>query len=208
MTIRLFTAGLYGLAIFDLSSAANIPNQKTFCPVISVDAASNCQPPPSSFLNISRTPSTSKKEDVKFLEDAFSALAVLQNEYFRASNKTWPSSIDWTGAVVETVVSGMLTTLTKSLGSVVSDSSDGWAAKENLISSFYDQIISYYFGQDAEAIKGQVRKNPHAICLFTTCSTDADHVFRHSMTCFGLFLAGLRPLTSSEFTESYIILVL
>ncbi|PNY27997.1 Uncharacterized protein TCAP_02066 [Tolypocladium capitatum] len=89
------------------------------------------------------------------LEDAFYALAVLQDSYFVAVNGTWPSSIDWTGAVVETVVSGMLTTLTRSLSSNNPGSDVDWKQKENLISSVYAQVVHSFFGQDALAIANQ-----------------------------------------------------
>ena len=90
------------------------------------------------------------------LEDAFSALAVLQDNYFEAVNGTWPSSIEWTGAVIETIVSGMLTTLTQSLASSDFGSDANWKQKENLISSVYAQIVHSFFGQNALAIKNEV----------------------------------------------------
>ncbi|POR39130.1 Uncharacterized protein TPAR_00682 [Tolypocladium paradoxum] len=89
------------------------------------------------------------------LEDAFYALTVLQNSYFDAVNGTWPSSIDWTGAVVETVVAGMLTTLTQSLWSDDFGSDANWKQKENLVSSVYAQVVHSFFGQNAQAIKDQ-----------------------------------------------------
>lgn len=92
----------------------------------------------------------------RVLEDAFYALAVLQNSYFDAVNGTWPSSIDWTGAVIETVVSGMLTTLTQSLSSNDFGGDASWSQKENLISSVYAQVVHSFFGQNALAIKDQV----------------------------------------------------
>ena len=88
------------------------------------------------------------------LDEAYAALAVLQDSYYDPSTGRWPASIDWTGAVVETVVAGMLTTMTQAL-----NQSD-WPQKENLIASVYAQVVHSYFGQNAEAIKDQVRYPP------------------------------------------------
>ncbi|KJZ76143.1 hypothetical protein HIM_04599 [Hirsutella minnesotensis 3608] len=100
--------------------------------------------------------SAHKARDVKpsddneqLLQNIYDALAVLQDNYYSSINGTWPSSIDWTGAVIETILSGTLSTLTKSFNST------DWKQKENLISSIYAQVAHSYFGQNALAIKGQ-----------------------------------------------------
>lgn len=84
------------------------------------------------------------------LQDVFDALSVLQDKYFDAGDGTWPSSIEWTGAVVETVLAGTLSTLSRSLNSTQ------WASKENLISSIYAQVVHSFFGQDVVSIRNQV----------------------------------------------------
>ncbi|PTB66001.1 glycoside hydrolase family 76 protein [Trichoderma citrinoviride] len=90
----------------------------------------------------------------EILQHAYSALAVLQNEYYQIGKSTWPSAIDWTAAVTQTVVSGMLSTLTKSLNLVVPGITPSIrAAHENLISSVYDHIIAYHYEQDIMAIR-------------------------------------------------------
>lgn len=93
--------------------------------------------------------------DVAALEDVFNALAVLQNTYFDPVNGTWPKSIDWTGAVVGTIISDTLSTLTESLESVERDR--GWNQKEQLISSIFAQVAHSFFGQNAAAILDEVR---------------------------------------------------
>ena len=85
------------------------------------------------------------------LDDAFAALSVLQNDYFDANNGTWPTAIEWTSAVVGTVVSGMLSTMTQAI------SEEHWKQKENLIASVFAQVSHSFFGQEAEDIKTQVR---------------------------------------------------
>ncbi|PWI72856.1 glycosyl hydrolase [Purpureocillium lilacinum] len=83
------------------------------------------------------------------LDDAFAALSVLQNDYFDANNGTWPTAIEWTSAVVGTVVSGMLSTMTQAI------SEEHWKQKENLIASVFAQVSHSFFGQEAEDIKTQ-----------------------------------------------------
>ncbi|KAM0258488.1 hypothetical protein ACHAQJ_003827 [Trichoderma viride] len=129
--------------------------KQEYCSVAVTDLA-DCRPPPDTFFNTTINAFASDKAGIEILEDAFSALAVLQNQYYQIGRNTWPSAIDWTAAVTETVVSGMLSTLTRSLDSVVPGVTPSVReAHENLISSIYDQIVGYHFEQDIVAIRDQ-----------------------------------------------------
>ena len=132
---------------------------------------------------------TAAATDTHVLEDAFYALAVLQNSYFDAANGTWSSSIDWTGAVIETIVSGILTTMTQSLASNDFGGYSRWNTKrkENLISSVYAQVVHSFFGQNALAIKDQV-SHLHIHKDGTKLTLP-----RHTMTSCGWSWAGSRP---------------
>ncbi|KAL7945173.1 glycoside hydrolase family 76 protein [Trichoderma barbatum] len=133
---------------------ASYKHTQEYCSVYAV--ATDCRPPPKNFLHVSPSDSASEGAKTKILEDAFSALAVLQNEYYQIERSTWPSAIDWTAAVTETVVSGMLSTLTKSLDLIVPGITPSIReAQENLLSSVYDQVIGYHFAQDIVAIRDQ-----------------------------------------------------
>ncbi|RDA93253.1 hypothetical protein CP533_6515 [Ophiocordyceps camponoti-saundersi (nom. inval.)] len=90
-------------------------------------------------------------ESRQLLQELFSALSVLQNSYFDGVNGTWPSAIDWTSAVVQTVLSATLSSLTEALRPPQSDS----RATENLISTLYSQVTQSFFSQDINSIKGQ-----------------------------------------------------
>lgn len=62
------------------------------------------------------------------------------------------------------MLSGMLTTLTKSLGAA----EDGWKQREKLVTNLFGQLVHSFFGQDALAIKDQVRPLPFVSCLTRT----------------------------------------
>lgn len=163
MAVSLLAFGLYGLATLHVSSAASASasadsnTNSNYCAVINGDSSSGCSPLPPDFLSGPSGGAFAEAEpDAQILKDAFEALAVMQNEYFNPAKMTWPSAIDWTAAVVQTVLSGSMSTLTRSIDSVVSD--EEWKEKENLLSFLHEQVVSAYFGQDAEAIKGQVSK--------------------------------------------------
>lgn len=101
------------------------------------------------------------------LGEAFSALATLQNHYFEPINGTWPTSIDWTGAVVQTVISGMLTSMSKSL-KLEEERNYNWTQKEKLVSSIFAQITHSFFGQNAVGILDEVSRlsNTMMLCVY------------------------------------------
>ncbi|KAK5992553.1 hypothetical protein PT974_05966 [Cladobotryum mycophilum] len=148
--------GLYTALVLQITScAARSSETNNYCSVFVVHSSSDCLSPPLEFLNTTPEAPVTISGKAEILEDAFAALAVLQNEYFDAEKNTWPSAIDWTAVVVETIVSAMLKTLTNSLDAVFPANTHKPKAKANLIASFYDQIVSYYFGQKYLEIKDQ-----------------------------------------------------
>lgn len=149
---------LLGLTNIQVTAATHdSKDSPPFCPVLYNKPPTDCRPLPETFLAFSSDAFAPPAADIQILEDAFEALIVLQEHYYEADFGTWPTAIDWTAAVVQTVMTGMLTTLSKSLISMDLGGFDNWKAKENLISSFYAQIINSYFGQDVLSIRGQVR---------------------------------------------------
>lgn len=130
--------------------------KQEYCSVVATDYT-NCRPSPDNFLPTAINTSASDHAGTDILEGAFSALAVLQNEYYQIGRNTWPSTIDWTAAVTETVVCSILSTLTRSLDSLLLGTNPAIReAHENLISTVYDQVIGYHFEQDVVAIRDQV----------------------------------------------------
>lgn len=139
--------------------------------------------------------------DSQGLQDVFDALAVLQDSYYDAVNGTWPTSIDWTGAVVETVLSGTLSTLTRFLGSEDVGDEAQRKQRENLVSSIYAHVVHSYFGQNAMAIKNQVGLGPVPSPV-PNAYVDISRTRRRMMTFSGSFSVGLRPSSSSGFTRN------
>jgi hypothetical protein len=128
------------------------------CSVLSVERPSTCQPVPESFLDPSAKPLITRSEapSIQILDDAYQAMIVLQEEYFDADYGAWPSAIEWTSAVIGTIISGMLTTLTKSYDSLKQQNQTTWAGLENIVSSTYAQVVGSYYGQDILSLRAQV----------------------------------------------------
>ncbi|KAJ4137358.1 hypothetical protein NW768_002944 [Fusarium equiseti] len=129
--------------------------QQDYCPVIYTDKPKNCSPVPETFLSFAPHTLDSPPAETQILEDALSALSTLQDTFFEPDYATWPSAIDWTAAVTGTVVAGMLTTLSKAINTVDLAGIDDWRVKENIISTFYAQLVGSYFGQDVLSLRGQ-----------------------------------------------------
>ncbi|KAH7156484.1 hypothetical protein EDB81DRAFT_787192 [Dactylonectria macrodidyma] len=156
MTRLSVVVGLVGLLTLQNTLAAPTNDDtRQYCPVLYTELPKNCKPLPESFLGFSSKAPAPSPVDSQVLEYAVEALAVLQDQYFHPDYATWPSAIDWTAAVVGTVVAGTLTTLSKFLPSIKLGDSSDWTAKENFISFYYAQLVGSYYGQDVLSIRGQ-----------------------------------------------------
>lgn len=173
MAASLLVLSLYGLAAALPSVPADANTR--YCSVFeSAKSTAECRSLPNSFLQV-RGPSASASAsasatapssggstpDITILQNTFKALADLQNDYFKETQRNWPDSIDWTGAVIQTIVSGTMSTLTQSLDAAAPG--QDWKQKENLLSFLHEQIVSYYFGQQAERILGEVCAIPSSL---------------------------------------------
>ncbi|KAI0197682.1 glycosyl hydrolase family 76-domain-containing protein [Astrocystis sublimbata] len=141
------------------TTALNLPND---CPVF-FENEKICEPTvPASFLpesveNVARNRPPQIADDRVFA-DLLDALNVTQAEYFAPWLGTWPDSIDWTGAVVGTHVSGAIRSISEDLYFLQSkgeNSASDWKRAANLIDDYFTQIVGYYFGQDAFAIRNE-----------------------------------------------------
>ncbi|KAH6687839.1 glycosyl hydrolase family 76-domain-containing protein [Plectosphaerella plurivora] len=143
------------------STLASTTASKTHCPVFyprdnpPVDCLHET---PSSFLPFQTSPELATSDsgfNTTALEDAFAALTVMQGEYFSADQGTWLEAIDWTAAVMQTVLSGTLTSLSTAFSDLGLTSNKDRVAKRNLVDTYFTQTVSSYFGQDALSIRNQ-----------------------------------------------------
>ncbi|KAJ5891300.1 uncharacterized protein N7473_007528 [Penicillium subrubescens] len=94
-------------------------------------------------------------ETLQYLLDA---LNVMQDEYFVLWLGTWPSSIDWTAAVLGTHVAATLSSFSSSGLDVVEDEKSheaSFLAFENTINYFFSQTSTFYFGENAFSLRNQ-----------------------------------------------------
>ncbi|KAL4875941.1 glycosyl hydrolase family 76-domain-containing protein [Aspergillus karnatakaensis] len=104
------------------------------------------------------------------LRDLIHAIDVMQDEWFVLWEGTWPTGNDWTRAVHGTHVSATLAALSataddEQLESLFSDDDDDGEkenratqnslALENLVSHFFAQVTTFYFGENAFALRNQ-----------------------------------------------------
>ncbi|KAJ9308949.1 CAZyme family GH76 [Paecilomyces variotii] len=104
------------------------------------------------------------------LRDLLNALNVMQREYFQQWQGTWPTSIDWTAAVIGTQVSAALSSLTAtpnhilapSFSSVIGEANDLASAAshtaiafENTVNRYFDHTLAFYFGENAFSLRNQ-----------------------------------------------------
>ena len=93
-------------------------------------------------------PIPSKPKASHTLPALLDALDVLQEDYFAIWQGLWPTSIDWTSAVIGTYVSSAMHTLSTSFESLKSAKGN-----ENHINKYFSQLVASYFGQDAFALR-------------------------------------------------------
>ncbi|KAI1857094.1 hypothetical protein JX265_011295 [Neoarthrinium moseri] len=131
------------------------------CPVFFAGSRSCVPNAPRKFTPAGFARETSKQAsaepDLKVLAEVLETIDVMQNEYFAAWLGTWPDSIDWTGAVMGTHISGALHTFSQALPLMgpLAQGVDDWKLKENLIENYFAQVVSYYFGENAFEIRGE-----------------------------------------------------
>lgn len=77
------------------------------------------------------------------------ALDVMQSHYFELWIGTWPSAIDWTGAVINTALSSALGTIAQA------SSETGDDHYSRTINKYFSHNAAYYFGEDAFSIRNE-----------------------------------------------------
>ncbi|KAK8016360.1 hypothetical protein PG993_014549 [Apiospora rasikravindrae] len=152
------------------SAIATDPLQGEKCSIVSLPGYRSCDASalrefvPATESGTAATPRQGTKSrtgggepDLGVLGDVLEGIGVLQADYFKQWLGTWPDSIDWTGAVVGTHVSGTLSTLSEAFPLL--NSSEGgvedWKRKGNLVEGYFSHIVAYYFGQNHFEIRNE-----------------------------------------------------
>jgi hypothetical protein len=96
------------------------------------------------------------------LKNLHAALEVMQKEYFSLWLGKWTTAIDWTAAVTSTHLSATLSSFTYSLSYIMPSTFDKKRSfdveaeiMETDINKYFAQTVTYYFGEDAFAIRNE-----------------------------------------------------
>ncbi|KAJ5340956.1 hypothetical protein N7541_010080 [Penicillium brevicompactum] len=92
------------------------------------------------------------------LKNLIDALGVMQDKYFVLWQGTWPTSIDWTAAVLGTHVSAALSSLSSGpLDIPETDELQGLSffTLENTVNRFFSDTSAFYFGENAFSVRNQ-----------------------------------------------------
>ncbi|KAJ5103328.1 Six-hairpin glycosidase [Penicillium argentinense] len=95
---------------------------------------------------------------VETLQDLLGALRDMQDHYFVLWMGTWPTSIDWTAAVLGTHVVATLSSYTSSLSSDADAEQSPKPislAAENTVNTYFSQMATFYFGENAFSLRNQ-----------------------------------------------------
>lgn len=86
------------------------------------------------------------------LDALLDAIDVMQEQYFDIGSGTWPTSIDWTAAVLGTHISATLSTLISSIDPTTCTDLLAW---DNLINRYFSHTSIFYFGENALSLRQQ-----------------------------------------------------
>lgn len=123
---------------------------------MAVSAASPWSTLPLQRKDTSRNDAPTALPDSDVFHDMFMALSDMQDAYFQRWLGTWPEGIDWTRAVVNTHVAATLRTISDELELArPAQPAECATRKEELVAGYFADVIAYYFGEDAFALRNQ-----------------------------------------------------
>lgn len=88
------------------------------------------------------------------LQALLGAVEVMQDRYFEIFTGGWPTSIDWTGAVLGTHVSATLSSVVSSI-EYSSKACSEVLAWENIVDKYFAHTSVFYFGQNDFALRNE-----------------------------------------------------
>ncbi|CAN8101123.1 unnamed protein product [Discula destructiva] len=89
------------------------------------------------------------------LEAMLDVIGTMQGAYFAPWLGTWETAIDWTAAVMETHASAALSTISRALDLLPATCRWADSGKENTVTLYFSEILSFYFSQDHFAIRNE-----------------------------------------------------
>lgn len=100
------------------------------------------------------------------LQNLLDAVDIMQSSYWQLWTGTWPTSIDWTAAVLSTHLSATLSSLSSAMHyTLASQGGDGRISNqcpqpdalsfENIINRYFSDISAFYFGENAFALRNE-----------------------------------------------------
>ena len=108
---------------------------------------------------IGSTEESTREPILDTLKDLVDALQVMQDQYFVLWQGTWPTSIDWTAAVLGTHVSAALSSLTSGPLDIpdTDEMPEGlsFLTLENTVNRFFTHTSAFYFGENAFSVRNQ-----------------------------------------------------
>ncbi len=123
---------------------------------MAVSAASPWSTLPLQPKDTSRNDARTALPDSDVFHDMFMALSDMQDAYFQRWLGTWPEGIDWTRAVMNTHVAATLRTISDELDLARPNQPTECATrKQEVIAGYFADVIAYYFGEDAFALRNQ-----------------------------------------------------
>lgn len=105
--------------------------------------------------NEPRNASTRTGMELDSLRELRDAMDVMQSTWFELWVGAWPTSIDWTGAVINTHLVASLKTLSDALDSPAEVQLQTFVDIENELNLYFGQSIAYYFGENTFAIRNE-----------------------------------------------------
>ncbi|GAM86372.1 hypothetical protein ANO11243_043860 [Dothideomycetidae sp. 11243] len=134
-----------------------------------------------------------------YLSGMYDALQVMQDSWFRLWIGTWPTSIDWTAAVLSSYVTTALESLSKSKREW-SSSPTASVRLENQIEKYFDQTTAFYYGENAFSLRNEA--NDDMLWVVLNWMKSVNFATAHSLT-FRLHSGGL-PWHGAQYIPAFV----
>jgi hypothetical protein len=145
--------------------------------------------------------------DLDPLEDMRKALEVMQSTWFELWVGAWPTSIDWTGAVLNTHVVATLSSLSKALDVTKRSHNqddlgmNAVSTVENELNLFFAQTTAYYFGENAFALRNEAFDD--MLWVFLGWLESVKFINTHSRLHYRPVMEQSKPWHGSQYIDAF-----